>query len=281
MLALTGLAAAIPALRAGWMPTVEAISAGQAPKAGRGFIPHRLAGRLALPRPVTIGLAAPFSRPARSAVTLAALTFGLTGVVLAASLNSSIHKINHSTIQGLGQLQADHLGGRLYTLTPSQDSTLQAAVRAQPGTLHYVTDLTPVPPASGNAASSGAPASGTGSSAAAAAVPAGGGQARRLGPSVKVGVAGQPDVLVGVKAYDGERRRPPAARPGRASHRHRRGTRTRELGSHIENQHSPARLVRSTGTPSTVPRSTSGIIAWRPSPAGLAPWDQRTWSTDG
>ncbi len=206
MLALTGLAAAIPALRAGWMSTVEAISAGQAPRAGRGFIPHRLAGRLALPRPVTIGLAAPFSRPARSVVTIAALTFGLTGVVLAASLNSSIHKINHSTIQGLGQVQAAHLGGRQYTLTPSQNSTLQAAVRAQPGTLHYVaeTDLIPVPPASGNGAPSGASASGNGSSAAAAAAPAGGGPARRLGPSVRIGVAWQPDVLVGVHAYDGD-----------------------------------------------------------------------------
>ena len=204
MLALTGLAATIPALRAGWMPTVEAISAGQAPKAGRGFIPHRLAGRLALPRPVTIGLAAPFARPARSVVTLAALTFGLTGVVLAASLNSSIHKINHSTIQGLGQLQASHLGGRQYTLSPSQSSTIQAAVRSQPATLHYVaeTDLTPVPPASGSGAPSGASAPGNGAPAAAA--PAGGGPARRLGPSVKVGVAGQPDVVVGVDAYDGD-----------------------------------------------------------------------------
>jgi hypothetical protein len=81
---------------------------------------------------MTIGLAAPFSRPARSLVTLAALTFGLTGVVLAASLDSSIHKINHSSIQGLGQVQAGRLGGRLYTLTPSQNTTLQAAVRNQP-----------------------------------------------------------------------------------------------------------------------------------------------------
>ena len=47
------------------------------PAAGHGYAAHRLAGRLPLPRPVTIGLAAPFTRPARSAVTLAAITFGL------------------------------------------------------------------------------------------------------------------------------------------------------------------------------------------------------------
>jgi putative ABC transport system permease protein len=140
---LTGLAAAVPALRAGRLSAVATIAAGQAPRDGRGYAPHRLAGRLALPRPVTIGLAAPFSRPARSAVTFAALPFGLTGVVLAASLTSSLYKINHSAVQGLGQVQAGYRGGHLYTLTPSQNAKILAALRSQPGTLHYVaeTDL--------------------------------------------------------------------------------------------------------------------------------------------
>ncbi|MBO0814096.1 MAG: ABC transporter permease [Actinobacteria bacterium] len=184
MLALTLLAAAIPALRAGWMRSGEAISAGQAPKAGPGFIPHRLAGRLALPRPVTIGLAAPFSRPARSAVTLAALTFGLTGVVLGASLYTSIHKINLSALQGLGQVQATFRGGHWYTLTPSQNRAVQAAVRAQPGTLHYVAE-TMVLPALG-----GPPGE----------LPGGG----RPGARVVVGVTGRPDVPVEIHAYDGD-----------------------------------------------------------------------------
>jgi putative ABC transport system permease protein len=184
MLALTGLAAAIPALRAGWMRSVQAISAGQAPKAGRGFIPHRLAGHLALPRPVTIGLAAPFSRPVRSAVTLFALIFGLTGVVLGASLDSSIHKINESALQGQGQLLVTYRGGNGYTLTPSQNSKIQAAIRSQPGTLHYVAEssLFQLPPSV--AASPSAPP--------------------RLGPPVSVGVAGQPYVQVQVYAYNGD-----------------------------------------------------------------------------
>lgn len=184
MLALTGLAAAIPALRAGWMRSVQAISAQQAPKAGRGFIPHRLAGRLALPRPVTIGLAAPFSRPVRSAVTLVALIFGLTGVVLGASLNSSIHKINESSIQGLGQLDVTFRGGHGYTLTPSQNSKIRAAIRSQPGTLHYVgeSDLLQLPPSLSSGPS--APP--------------------RQGPRVSVGVVGQPDMQVVVYAYNGD-----------------------------------------------------------------------------
>ena len=72
MLALAGLAAAVPAVRAGRLPAVAAITAGQAPQAGRGAVAYRLAARLRLPETVTIGLAAPFSRPARSAVTLTA-----------------------------------------------------------------------------------------------------------------------------------------------------------------------------------------------------------------
>ena len=41
---------------------------------GRGYRAHRLLGRLPLPRAVSIGLAAPFARPGRTALTLAALS---------------------------------------------------------------------------------------------------------------------------------------------------------------------------------------------------------------
>jgi putative ABC transport system permease protein len=142
MLALTGLAAAVPAARAGRLPAVEAITAGQAPPVGRGAVPYRLAARLGLPETVTAGLAAPFSRPARAAVVLASLLFGLTGVVLGTSLNASIHKINNSSLSGLGQLQAAPQG-LTSTLSSGQAVAVAAAIRAQPGTQHYVaeTDL--------------------------------------------------------------------------------------------------------------------------------------------
>ena len=92
-LALTGLAALVPAVRAGRLSAVQAITAGQAPRAGHGHAAHRLAARLPLPRPVTAGLAAPFTRPARSAATLATITIGLTAAVLAVGLSSQITKI--------------------------------------------------------------------------------------------------------------------------------------------------------------------------------------------
>jgi putative ABC transport system permease protein len=138
MLALTGLAALVPAARAGRLPAVAVITAGQAPRAGHGYAAYRLAGRVALPRPVTIGLAAPFSRPARSAVTLAAITFGLTAVVLAAGLDSSVMKINHNAVHAQGQVQVAVLGGRgSLTAAAIQQRAAGAALRAQPGTLRF------------------------------------------------------------------------------------------------------------------------------------------------
>jgi putative ABC transport system permease protein len=93
MLALAGLAALVPAVRAGRLSALQAITAGQAPRAGPGRAAHRLASRLPLPRPVTAGLAAPFTRPARSAATLATIIIGLTAAVLAVGLSTQITKI--------------------------------------------------------------------------------------------------------------------------------------------------------------------------------------------
>ena len=90
---LTGLAALAPAVRAGRLSSVAATTAGQAPRAGRGYVAHRLAGRLTLPGPVSLGLAAPLSRPSRSAVTVAVVTAGLAAVVIAVGLQAQMHQI--------------------------------------------------------------------------------------------------------------------------------------------------------------------------------------------
>ena len=64
MCGLVAVAAVLPALRAGRLSATQALAAGRAPRTGHGYLAHRLLGRLALPRPVTLGLAAPFARPA-------------------------------------------------------------------------------------------------------------------------------------------------------------------------------------------------------------------------
>ncbi|MGH3278174.1 MAG: FtsX-like permease family protein [Trebonia sp.] len=96
MLAITLLAAFGPALRAGRLSATEAIASGRASGTGRGYAVHRLAARLNLPRPVGLGLAAPFARPARTLVTLAAVAFGATAVIFAVGLHSSLSQAQAS-----------------------------------------------------------------------------------------------------------------------------------------------------------------------------------------
>jgi putative ABC transport system permease protein len=142
MLALTALAALGPALRAGRLSAVQAIAAGRAPRTGRGYAAHRIAARLRLPRPVGIGLAAPFARPARTAVSLAAIAFGATAVIFAFGLNSSLGRAAQSQTHSATapvQIQQNGPGAGPQQLpSAAQDAAVTAALDAQPGTLHSV-----------------------------------------------------------------------------------------------------------------------------------------------
>src|SRR6202035_4204321 len=142
MCCLAGTAALLPALRAGRLSAVQAIATGRAPATGRGYAAHRLLGRLSLlPRPVTIGLAAPFARPARAAVTLAAVGLGALAVTFAVGLGSSLNMVadglSHANSEPV-QVSLVGSGGGGQQLSPSaQQAAVEAALRAQPGTLHY------------------------------------------------------------------------------------------------------------------------------------------------
>jgi putative ABC transport system permease protein len=145
MLILTGLAAFAPALRAGRLSATRAIAAGRAPNAGRsaggkGAAAYRLAGRLRLPRPVGMGLAAPFARPARTLVSLAAIAFGATAVIFAFGLSASLGRAagdqNLSATVPV-EIQQDGPGGGPDQIpTAGQDAAVTAALSAQPGTAH-------------------------------------------------------------------------------------------------------------------------------------------------
>ncbi|MER6996070.1 FtsX-like permease family protein [Streptomyces sp. NPDC000410] len=79
-----------PALRAARMRTAEVIGMGRAPGGARGRRVRNLLGRLPLPRPVTLGLASPLGRPARSATMAAAIAFGALAVTFAVGLGSTL-----------------------------------------------------------------------------------------------------------------------------------------------------------------------------------------------
>jgi len=172
MCCLVAIAAVLPALRAGRLSAVQAIATGRAPRSGRGYAAHRLLARLPLPRPATIGLAAPFARPARTVMTMTAIGLGATAVTLAVGLTSSLNDV----IQGLSHAAAEPIqvmlpgggpggpgiriaqncppggfirtpkGSRPCGATGPQPSAsaaqraVQAALAAQPGTAHYVAE---------------------------------------------------------------------------------------------------------------------------------------------
>ena len=101
-----------------------------------------------LPRPVTIGLAGPFTRPARTLVTLAAILFGAAAVTFGTGLGSSLNRVATDTSPPGEQVQIGLPGqpgpGGAPPGVPSsvaaQEAAVAAAIRAQPGTLHYVTE---------------------------------------------------------------------------------------------------------------------------------------------
>ncbi|MGY1577341.1 ABC transporter permease [Streptomyces sp. MN13] len=95
-LLVVGLAALVPALRAGRLNTVEAIAVGRAPRTGRGQWAHRALGRLPLPRPVTYGLATPFTHPVRALAMLLAVALGTVAVTFAVGLTSSLGAVGAS-----------------------------------------------------------------------------------------------------------------------------------------------------------------------------------------
>ena len=140
MLAITLLAALGPALRAGRLSAVEAIASGRAPATGRGYAVHRLAVRLNLPRPVSLGLAAPFARPARAAVTLAAIAFGATAVIFAVGLHSSLSDARAAQTQAatvpVQVLENNPGAGPNQVPAAAQFAAAASAVNAQPGTAH-------------------------------------------------------------------------------------------------------------------------------------------------
>ena len=94
ILGLTAVGAMLPALRAGRMSAARAIATGRAPRAAHGYLAHRLLGRVPrVPRAATIGLAAPFSRPARTAVTAAAIMFGAVAVTFGVGLSTTLNRV--------------------------------------------------------------------------------------------------------------------------------------------------------------------------------------------
>lgn len=142
------VAAIVPALRAGRLRAADAIAVGRTPRDGRGRWAQRFAGRLPFTRPISLGLANPFTRPARSTLTGATIAFGVATVTLAVGLGLSLAAVQqHRELDTAGSVivRTDAppvLNGKgIHVPAPGNQPTkpadpaaVAAAIAAQPGT---------------------------------------------------------------------------------------------------------------------------------------------------
>lgn len=161
ILTLTALGAVLPALRAGRMSATQAIATGRAPRAAHGYLAHRLLGKARkLPRAATIGLAAPFSRPGRTAVTAVAILFGAVAVTFGVGLSASLSRVyNDLRLSSTAPLRVHALGdvvsvpksgkdqpqpgvypgkSRHTGATAAQQAAIAAALNGNPDITHWV-----------------------------------------------------------------------------------------------------------------------------------------------
>lgn len=165
---LTVAAAIGPASRAGSMSAIQAIATGRAPRPKHGFFTQRALAKLTgVPRPVTLGFAAPAARPGRTFVTVVAVLFGAAAVTFGVGLSVSLNHVFNDIAQGSrlpvqvrplppgvtsnpagpgkGGKGGPHksvgiIGPGAQPLTAAQQRSITAAIDAQPGTLHYLTE---------------------------------------------------------------------------------------------------------------------------------------------
>ncbi|MFF0013807.1 FtsX-like permease family protein [Streptomyces sp. NPDC005374] len=93
VLGLVAATAWAAAWRAGRLRTVDALAVGRGGSAGRGRWAVRSAGRLPLPRPVALGLARPFVRPARALAMGTAILFGTIAVTFTVGMGASLGQV--------------------------------------------------------------------------------------------------------------------------------------------------------------------------------------------
>ncbi|MEX0171134.1 ABC transporter permease [Streptomyces sp. LMG1-1-1.1] len=151
VLALVALTAGAASWRGGRLRTVDALAVGRVPSPGRGRRAARLGARLPLPRPVGLGLAVPFARPARTAAMCVAVAFGTAAVTFAVGLGSSLgevltareHDAADVTVGVPGRDAPAGPDGGLPT--PAEAAGIATAIEARPGTgAYYAASVTQV-----------------------------------------------------------------------------------------------------------------------------------------
>jgi putative ABC transport system permease protein len=131
-LLVVAVAATLPALRAGLLKPITAITNATAPRGTSGRRLRQLAARLRLPRPIVLGIGDAFSRPLRAALTLVTVLLAVATAVVAIGLPRSFELINNSET-GLGNYQVVVTRTNAYP-----DADVMRTLNAQPETAHVV-----------------------------------------------------------------------------------------------------------------------------------------------
>src|SRR3984893_16309502 len=131
-LLVVSLAATLPALRAGLLKPIAAITNATAPRGTSGRRLRLLAARLRLPRAVILGVGDAFARPLRAVLTLVTVLLGVATVVVAVGLPRSFELINNSET-GAGHYQVVVNRTNAYP-----DAEVMRILNAQPETARVV-----------------------------------------------------------------------------------------------------------------------------------------------
>ncbi|MDF5754663.1 ABC transporter permease [Spongiactinospora sp. TRM90649] len=128
------VAALVPALRAHRLPAARAISAGSAPRPGRGLRVQRALGGAPLPRAVSLGLGQPFARPGRSALTMASVVLGVATVTLTTGLAGTMIAFAEADRPVNARIGVRAGEAAFHEITPRHgDRETEALLRSLPG----------------------------------------------------------------------------------------------------------------------------------------------------
>jgi putative ABC transport system permease protein len=130
-LLVVSVAATVPALRAGLLKPIVAITKASAPRGASGRLLRQAAERARLPWPVVLGIGDAFARPLRALLTLVTVLLGVATVVVGIGLPRSFQLINNSET-GAGNYQV------VVQRSAYPDSEVMRVLNAQPETARVV-----------------------------------------------------------------------------------------------------------------------------------------------
>jgi putative ABC transport system permease protein len=110
ILLVVAISAVLPAIRAGRLSAVRAITMGMAPSGRKGGWFGRLVAKLGLPRSISLGAGNAFVRPLRSGITSLSIVVGVATLLLAVGVAASFDEFVRDSPLSYVQVKIDRFG---------------------------------------------------------------------------------------------------------------------------------------------------------------------------